>query len=153
MERNSKLKADDTSKWTTYLTAPSGLRPSPFIGYQRVSFAFVGATSAQPCTAGDGVFSIDNSGEILLVDLKTNTTTSLVKRASVKDVSMTYRILVLWDAHLLQGHGRPLYWNQWKLSPDAKYLMFQADKLKVRYLFPEASSSNCCLGLETFVVW
>jgi hypothetical protein len=130
-ERNLKLKAEDISKWTTYLTAPSGLKPSQCIGYQRVSFAIIGKTNAQPCTAGDGVFSVDNSGEILLVDLKTNTTTSLVKRASVKDVSMTCRNLVLWDAHPLQEHGRPLYWDQWKLSPDAKYLMFQADKLKV----------------------
>ncbi|KIM34094.1 hypothetical protein M408DRAFT_325611 [Serendipita vermifera MAFF 305830] len=63
--------------------------------------------------AGDGVFSIDHSGEILLVDLKSNTTRSLVKHSAVKD-----------------EHGRQLVWSEWKLSPDAKYILFQADRLK-----------------------
>lgn len=63
--------------------------------------------------AGDGVFSVDESGEILLVDLKTNKTTSLVKREAVKD-----------------ERGRPLIWDEWKLSPDAKYILFQADRVK-----------------------
>ncbi|KAG8771833.1 hypothetical protein FRC15_003139, partial [Serendipita sp. 397] len=63
--------------------------------------------------AGDGVFSIDQFGEILLVDLKINKTTSLVKRSAVTD-----------------ERGRPLVWNQWKLSPDAKFILFQTDRIK-----------------------
>ncbi|KAG8798318.1 hypothetical protein FRC17_007505, partial [Serendipita sp. 399] len=63
--------------------------------------------------AGDGVFSIDESGHILLVDLKTNKTRSLVKQSAVKD-----------------ERGRPLVWDQWKLSPDAKFLLFQTDRVK-----------------------
>ena len=38
--------------------------------------------------AGDGVFSLTNDeGDISLVDLRTNTSRILVKRADVKDVS------------------------------------------------------------------
>lgn len=63
--------------------------------------------------AGDGVFSVDESGAILLVDLKTNKTKTLVERSSVRD-----------------EHGQPLYWDDWKLSPDAKYVLFQVDRVK-----------------------
>ncbi|KAF5386417.1 hypothetical protein D9757_006636 [Collybiopsis confluens] len=64
--------------------------------------------------AGDGVFSISTEDYIKLVDLKTNTTSNLVKKADIRD-----------------QYGRPLeHWGDWKLSADMKYLLVQADHKK-----------------------
>ncbi|KIJ65436.1 hypothetical protein HYDPIDRAFT_88548 [Hydnomerulius pinastri MD-312] len=63
--------------------------------------------------AGDGVFSILKNAQIQLVDLKTNTTTPLVGLADVKD-----------------ENGQIIYWNDWKLSPDMKYILVKTDHLK-----------------------
>jgi len=38
------------------------------------------------CTAGDGVFSIEEEGYIKLVDLKTNQTKDLVRKSDVSTV-------------------------------------------------------------------
>lgn len=40
------------------------------------------------CPAGDGVFATSQNGEIALVDLKSNKTTTLVKMDDVKDVRL-----------------------------------------------------------------
>ncbi|KAJ8455895.1 hypothetical protein ONZ45_g18849 [Pleurotus djamor] len=63
--------------------------------------------------AGDGVFSIDLDGQILLVDLKTNSTRTLVDNKDVKD-----------------EHNQAIYWSSWKLSPDMKYLLVKTDHKK-----------------------
>ncbi|KAF8840395.1 hypothetical protein BDN67DRAFT_951704 [Paxillus ammoniavirescens] len=63
--------------------------------------------------AGDGVFSTFQNGQIQLVDLKTNTTTSLVSFADIKD-----------------ENGNIVHWTDWKLSPDMKYILVKADHLK-----------------------
>jgi len=43
--------------------------------------------------AGDGIFSIKSGAEIKLVDLKTNTTKTLVNAADIKDVRPPLSIL------------------------------------------------------------
>ncbi|KAF7370927.1 hypothetical protein MSAN_00726600 [Mycena sanguinolenta] len=64
--------------------------------------------------AGDGVFSIWEDGFIRLVDLKTNTTRSLVYAFDVKS-----------------PNGLPLSWADWKLSPDMKYILVKSDHRKL----------------------
>ncbi|EGO22671.1 hypothetical protein SERLADRAFT_350525 [Serpula lacrymans var. lacrymans S7.9] len=63
--------------------------------------------------AGDGVFSIFQNAAVKLVDLKTNTTTTLVTMKDVKD-----------------ENGQYIYWSSWKLSADMKYMLIKADHLK-----------------------
>ncbi|KAH7910473.1 dipeptidyl aminopeptidase [Hygrophoropsis aurantiaca] len=63
--------------------------------------------------AGDGVFSIMQDYQIKLVDLKTNTTTTLVSMTDVKDQS-----------------GKTVYWSDWKLSADMKYILVKANRVK-----------------------
>ncbi|KAJ3851874.1 dipeptidyl aminopeptidase [Lentinula lateritia] len=65
--------------------------------------------------AGDGVFSESTQdGFIKLVDLKTNTTSKLVKKDDIKD-----------------EYGKPLqHWAIWQLSPDMKYLLVKGDHQK-----------------------
>ncbi|KAF9233855.1 dipeptidyl aminopeptidase [Melanogaster broomeanus] len=63
--------------------------------------------------AGDGVFSTFQNGQIQLIDLKSNTTTPLVSLADVKD-----------------ENGQIVYWTNWKLSPDMKYILVKANHLK-----------------------
>jgi hypothetical protein len=40
---------------------------------------------------------------------------------------------------IFQEHGRPLYWSDWKLSPDMNYILLKADRLKVRFSCPFTS--------------
>ncbi|KAI6006661.1 dipeptidyl aminopeptidase [Pisolithus orientalis] len=63
--------------------------------------------------AGDGVFSMMENGWIVLVDLKTNETKPLISTADIKD-----------------ENGSQLNWTEWKLSPDMKYVLVKADKVK-----------------------
>ncbi|TFK34032.1 dipeptidyl peptidase IV N-terminal region-domain-containing protein [Crucibulum laeve] len=63
--------------------------------------------------AGDGVFSQAEFGQVKLVDLKTNTTTSLVDQKDVKD-----------------EHGNPLFMFDWQLSPNMKQILLKADYRK-----------------------
>ncbi|KAI6130211.1 dipeptidyl aminopeptidase [Pisolithus thermaeus] len=63
--------------------------------------------------AGDGVFSMMENGRIVLVDLKTNETKPLISTADVKD-----------------ENGNQLSWTEWKLSPDMRYILVKADKIK-----------------------
>ncbi|KAJ4474941.1 dipeptidyl aminopeptidase [Lentinula aciculospora] len=65
--------------------------------------------------AGDGVFSLSTqAGYIKLVDLKTNTTSNLVRKDDIQD-----------------EYGIPLqHWKIWQLSPDMKYLLVKADHKK-----------------------
>ncbi|KAI5995630.1 dipeptidyl aminopeptidase [Pisolithus albus] len=63
--------------------------------------------------AGDGVFSMMENGRIVLVDLKTNETKPLISTADVKD-----------------ENGNQLNWTEWKLSPDMRYILVKADKVK-----------------------
>ncbi|KAF8989845.1 dipeptidyl peptidase IV N-terminal region-domain-containing protein [Cyathus striatus] len=63
--------------------------------------------------AGDGVFSISQDGYIKLVDLKTNTTTDLVKQMDIKD-----------------EHGNPISIASWQLSPDMKQILIKTDYKK-----------------------
>ncbi|KAI0954671.1 hypothetical protein AcW1_006484 [Taiwanofungus camphoratus] len=63
--------------------------------------------------AGDGVFATSQNGYIVLVDLEHNSTKNLVAVADVKD-----------------EHGRQLYWSDWKLSSDMRYMMVKADYIK-----------------------
>ncbi|KAH9945746.1 dipeptidyl aminopeptidase [Amylocystis lapponica] len=63
--------------------------------------------------AGDGVYAISKDGYISLVDLKSNTTKNLLTLADIKD-----------------EHGRQLYWSDWKLSSDMKFVLVKADYLK-----------------------
>ncbi|PPQ68381.1 hypothetical protein CVT25_007919 [Psilocybe cyanescens] len=63
--------------------------------------------------AGDGVFSLSEGGYIKLVDLKSNTTTNLIRTADVKD-----------------EHGTSLWIRNWKLSDDMKYLLVKTDYRK-----------------------
>ncbi|KAG8898892.1 hypothetical protein FRC01_010730, partial [Tulasnella sp. 417] len=63
--------------------------------------------------AGDGIFSTRENGDIVLRDLRTNTSRVLVERANVRD-----------------EHGTPLYWTSWKLSADMKYLLIKTDEKK-----------------------
>ena len=34
--------------------------------------------------------------------------------------------------YFFKERGTPLSWNEWKLSPDMKYILMKADRLKVR---------------------
>ena len=52
--------------------------------------------------------------DIKLVDLKTNTTSTLVSLSDIQDES-----------------GNPLAFYQWKLSPDMEYLLVKANQQKV----------------------
>ncbi|KZS94787.1 hypothetical protein SISNIDRAFT_452914 [Sistotremastrum niveocremeum HHB9708] len=63
--------------------------------------------------AGDGVFSIEEEGEIRLVDLAKNETRTLVRVSDIKD-----------------ERGDQLYFNTWKPSPDMRYLLLKSDHLK-----------------------
>ncbi|KAG6381795.1 dipeptidyl aminopeptidase [Boletus reticuloceps] len=63
--------------------------------------------------AGDGVFSTRQNEQIQLVDLKTNTTTSLVSFADIRD-----------------ENGQVIYSTSWKLSPDMKYILVKANHHK-----------------------
>lgn len=45
--------------------------------------------------AGDGVFSIEEGGYIKLVDLKTNTTSNLVRKSDVQDVRTLVSVALL----------------------------------------------------------
>ncbi|KZP28645.1 hypothetical protein FIBSPDRAFT_728579 [Athelia psychrophila] len=63
--------------------------------------------------AGDGVFSIRQESHIQLVDLKSNKTTNLIDTRDVKD-----------------EHGDRLWWSDWKLSPDMKYMLLKSDTQK-----------------------
>ncbi|KAA1470272.1 dipeptidyl aminopeptidase [Dentipellis sp. KUC8613] len=63
--------------------------------------------------AGDGVFSVLQDEHIVLVDLKSNTSTPLVALDQVKD-----------------ERGKRLGFASWKLSPDMKYMLVKADILK-----------------------
>ncbi|QRV73760.1 dipeptidyl aminopeptidase [Ceratobasidium sp. AG-Ba] len=63
--------------------------------------------------AGDGVYSIEESGAIKLVDLNTQTNRTLVKRSDVKD-----------------EHGNILAFNSWSLSADASHILLKTDHLK-----------------------
>lgn len=75
---------------------------------------------ASSCSvAGDGIFSTRENGDIVLRDLRTNTSRVLVERKNVKD-----------------EHGSPLYWSSWKLSADMKYVLVKTDDRKVRIMAP-----------------
>ncbi|KAF8323522.1 dipeptidyl aminopeptidase [Cantharellus anzutake] len=63
--------------------------------------------------AGDGVFSVQIGGDIVLVNLDTGTNKTLMSQKDVND-----------------EHGRPLVWNEWKLCPDMKYVLLKTDRLK-----------------------
>ncbi|KAJ3898090.1 dipeptidyl peptidase IV N-terminal region-domain-containing protein [Lentinula edodes] len=57
---------------------------------------------------------VPEDGFVKLVDLKTNTTSKLVKKDDIKD-----------------EHGKPLqHWAIWQLSPDMKYLLVKGDHQK-----------------------
>ncbi|KAG5641960.1 hypothetical protein DXG03_003852 [Asterophora parasitica] len=58
--------------------------------------------------AGDGVFSVFDSADLKLVDLKTNTTRVLVSANDIKD-----------------EYGQPLAFFAWDLSPDMKYILLK----------------------------
>ncbi|KAF8310067.1 dipeptidyl aminopeptidase [Clavulina sp. PMI_390] len=60
--------------------------------------------------AGDGVFSQESHGDIILVDLKSGTNRTLVSRQDVKD-----------------EHGKPLEWYSWQPSANMDYILFKAD--------------------------
>ncbi|KZT68663.1 dipeptidyl aminopeptidase [Daedalea quercina L-15889] len=64
--------------------------------------------------AGDGVFATERDGYLSLVDLKSNSTRSLVAFADVKD-----------------EYGRPLSHTSWKLSADMRYILVRADTVKL----------------------
>ncbi|KAF9465555.1 dipeptidyl peptidase IV N-terminal region-domain-containing protein [Collybia nuda] len=63
--------------------------------------------------AGDGVFSVFEDNVIKLVDLKTNTSKILVDRTDIKD-----------------ENGQQLWWSDWQISPDMKYILVKADYRK-----------------------
>ncbi|KAG8951907.1 hypothetical protein FRC03_012346, partial [Tulasnella sp. 419] len=80
--------------------------------------------------AGDGIYSTREGGDIVLHDIRTNSSKILVQRKKVKD-----------------EHGSPLYWDNWKLSPDMKYLLVKAD---VRKQWRHSSFGNYYIySLET----
>jgi dipeptidyl aminopeptidase len=85
----------------------------------KIPVKFIVLTEA---AAGDGVFSIETDGVIKLVDLKTNQARVLLAQSDLRDQD-----------------GRALRWNQWKLSPDMKYVLFKTDHRKVRVI-AQASS-------------
>jgi dipeptidyl aminopeptidase len=72
--------------------------------------------------AGDGVFSIQQNGEVKLVDLKANSTRTLVSQRDVHG-----------------EHGREFFWSRWKLSPDMRYMLVKTDYRKVS-MFPSLDS-------------
>ncbi|KAG9010682.1 hypothetical protein FRB94_010159 [Tulasnella sp. JGI-2019a] len=63
--------------------------------------------------AGDGIFSSSDGGNIVLHDLRTNSSRTLVERNKVRN-----------------EHGATLYWSSWKLSADMKYLLIATDRKK-----------------------
>ncbi|KAH7106073.1 dipeptidyl peptidase IV N-terminal region-domain-containing protein [Auriculariales sp. MPI-PUGE-AT-0066] len=63
--------------------------------------------------AGDGVFSVTNGFDLNLVDLSTNTTTTLLKLSDLKD-----------------EHGNILRIHTWQLSADMKYVLIATDWVK-----------------------
>ncbi|KAG8917493.1 hypothetical protein FRC00_013547, partial [Tulasnella sp. 408] len=83
------------------------------LGYIRRRLRNVNILPSWPLLAGDGIFSTRENGDIVLRDLRTNTSRVLVERADVRD-----------------EHGTPLYWTSWKLSADMKYLLIKTDERK-----------------------
>ncbi|KAF9511355.1 hypothetical protein BS47DRAFT_1330979 [Hydnum rufescens UP504] len=63
--------------------------------------------------AGDGVFSVQTDGDIVLVDLKTGINRTLVSHVDVKD-----------------EHGHEISWSNWQLSSDMSYILLKTDHLK-----------------------
>lgn len=66
---------------------PSAREAVPSAGYPRVSLRFKCKLCLINSLAGDGVYATSQSGNISLVDLKSNTTTTLVRMRDVRDVS------------------------------------------------------------------
>lgn len=85
------------------------LKPNPFTGSQKVGIWILTdlCNAFNDAAAGDGVFSVENDGDISLVDLKTNTTTVLVKRSAVKDVCSFQSILSTKFKSLITGTWSP----------------------------------------------
>ena len=68
--------------------ARSPRRPAMFVGYQKVrENVFRKSSPLTDKQAGDGVFATIQRGDINLIDLKSNTTTTLVTMNDIKDVS------------------------------------------------------------------
>ncbi|KZT07170.1 dipeptidyl aminopeptidase [Laetiporus sulphureus 93-53] len=84
--------------------------------------------------AGDGVFATQKGGYITLVDLKSNSSRNLVALADMKD-----------------EHGRRLSTSSWKLSADMRYMLLEADSVK---LWRHSSYSNYYIhDLQTQSTW
>ena len=72
-------------------------QPLPSIGFQKVGYSLKSQCICQPwmfiLVAGDGVFSMEENKWIVLTDLKTNTSRSLISLEDVKDVAK----FILWS--------------------------------------------------------
>jgi hypothetical protein len=72
----------------TFSTEHSLLRDRVFIGFLKVGLCDMCWISLLiSLQAGDGVFSVETDGDIVLVDLNTRTNRTLVSHVDVKDVS------------------------------------------------------------------
>ena len=72
-----------------------------------------------------------------LVDLKANTTRTLLNTNDIVDVSSAHLFRRLSLICFLQEHGNKLGVASWQLSADMKFILIKTDYMKV----PSASSS------------
>ena len=70
---------------------------APCAGYPKVRLLLDMRTLSDKPLAGDGVFATSQGGNISLVDLKSNTTTTLVKLTDVRNVSSDFCHAVLFS--------------------------------------------------------
>lgn len=118
--------------WTTYLMEHLLHIAERSAGYQKVgSYMTFHMIKLTVVSAGDGVFATNQHGTIALVDLKSNTTTTLVALNDVRDVSCKILLLAGTLKCLSQESGAPLEWSSWELSSDMKYILIKSDNVKV----------------------
>ena len=83
------------------------------------------------CAAGDGVYATVNMGNLELVDLKTNTSRTLLDTNDILDVSFDALDIHFCLTPSLQENGKRLGVAQWQLSADMKYMLIKTDYMKV----------------------
>ncbi|SCZ93927.1 BZ3500_MvSof-1268-A1-R1_Chr6-3g08994 [Microbotryum saponariae] len=90
-----------------------GLKPISFEHLMNGTFSIHTEKLDWLAEAGDGVYSHrSNDGSLILEDINSGTSRVLVKSDAIKD-----------------GSGQPLYWSEFAVSADLKYILFAANQV------------------------